>query len=299
MILSYVINILNDIQPILCNLIISTFSTGLRLNAALPPWVRRPSLPQERKECCTVVATCCPTVRDPTVPILFLYCSYTVPIGPSPDQQCGLLRNFTADSNSKTSLALFCVHRHKDVTFDFLAWFWLLHDNCLRTIFDLLSICTWNSTHGLIPEKAFYVGNAWWTSHTAPDRHYCRCHVQLFDVNLMPSAFTPGCRARESSTGDAEGALYVLDMSRQKSKWSRVVQETHKRQFIIQTPLFHSADFLKVSYWTWRSWRKPKAHCNAKCTDSPCLGQAESQATREQAQSLHLEASLSFGRVCH
>ena len=59
---------------------ISTFSTGLRLNAALPPWVRRPSLPQERKEYCTVVATCCPTVRDPTVPILFLYCSYTVPI---------------------------------------------------------------------------------------------------------------------------------------------------------------------------------------------------------------------------
>ena len=122
---------------ILFNLIISTFSTG-RLNAALPPWVRRPS-PQERKECCTVVATCCPK-RYRT----WSYCSDTVPIGPSPDQ-CGLLRNFTVDSNSKTSLALFCVHRHKDVTFDFFVWFWLLHDNCLRTIFDLLSVCTWNS----------------------------------------------------------------------------------------------------------------------------------------------------------
>lgn len=161
--------------------------------------------------------------------------------------------------------------------------------------------------HGLIPEKAFYVGNAWWTSHTAPDRHYCRCHVQLFDVNLMPSAFTPGCRARQNSTGDAEGALYVLDMSTQKSKWSRVVQgctgNSQKTIYYPNTSLSQCLGLFKSFLLNLKETKRLRSalqQMQSAHIPPVCLGQAwESQAPpREQAQSLHLEASLCFGRVC-
>ena len=140
-----------------------------------------------------------------------------------------------------------------------------------------------------------------------PDEHLIRHPIGTTVAAMSNCLMWTSCLVPSHQVAELAKALQEMQKVRsmfwtcqgKKSKWSRVVQETHKRQFIIQTPLFHSADFLKVSYWTWRSWRKPKAHCNAKCTDSPCLGQAESQAPREQAQSLHLEASLSFGRVCH